>query len=66
MNTAFNSSLMLVASYHQTDIAKAHLEKTDIRQWKSLKITNLCKECDTKALGYHSCVKVSPNEIFCI
>ena len=28
MNTAFNSSLMLAASHHQTDTAKAHLEKT--------------------------------------
>ena len=64
VNTAFNSSLMLVASYHQTDTAKAHLEKNHIKHWKSLKINNLCKECDTKAFGYHSCVKVSRDEIF--
>ena len=47
-NTAFNSSLMLDASYHQADTAKAHFVKTHTKQWKSLKINNLRKECDTK------------------
>ena len=37
VNTAFNSSLMLVASYHQTDTAKAHLEKKTYKTLEKFK-----------------------------
>ena len=65
VNTAFNSSLMLLASHHQTDTAKAHLAKTHTKQWKSLKSIICAKNVTQKALGYHSCVKVSPYKILC-